>query len=93
MPYIFSFGVAHHKSQGCNVDRVVLGVENRERHDGWTILALSRCRIFGGMLVEELTLKRLLNFATSRSVGSRLADLHRMRAIGARLGFVFNCLT
>ncbi|CAM9460002.1 unnamed protein product, partial [Laminaria digitata] len=72
LPLMLSFAVTIHKSQGCSLDRVVVGIGWNERTDGQTFTALSRCRQLCGMLLETFDVERLVRIGSSNSFPARL---------------------
>lgn len=70
----------YHKSQGDNLDRVVLHIGKREIHDGQTFTLLSRCRDINNMLLEYFSQEFLRIIENSASFPARLAALDRIRS-------------
>lgn len=60
-PLRLSYGMTHHKSQGCTFDKVVVDMGSMEITNEQTHLAMSRCRGLGDLLVEKFSPERILN--------------------------------
>ena len=83
LPFMLSFGITHHKSQGTRRPRCV-GYRQHRAKGLPDLHGLEPVPRIDGMLLEDFALERFLTISTGHSFSSRLADLDRMRAFEDR---------
>jgi hypothetical protein len=83
LPIRLGWSTSGHKSQGMSLTKLIVTLPRDERMKGWTLVVLSRCTSLEGIIMDRVSMERLVG-TVNKMDRTELVQLYK--ALRARAG-------